>query len=58
MRLDCTFPGNLAFAFLAGSHNTGHAQSKKRKNAHTNTFLGPMALFTHLKIILLQCFQQ
>ena len=30
----------------------------RAKNMHTHTFMDPMTLFTHLEIILLQCFMQ
>ena len=47
----------LALAFLAGSHSV-HDPAKNKKNVHTNAFLSPTLLFIHLKIILLQYFQQ
>ena len=47
----------LALAFLAGSHSV-HDPAKNKKNVHTNAFLSPTLLFKHLKIILLQYFQQ
>ena len=43
--------------FLVGPTNTIYGPSRTKKR-HIRAFLGPTILITHLKIILLQCFQQ
>ena len=49
---------SVCLAFFLESNGTVHETTKTQQNAHTHAFLGPTVLFTPLKVILLQCFQQ